>query len=1127
MSSNFTPLKGNCPVCDGEERDCRQSKITGLYHCRTDNPSPNFTYIKHDAINFGMYVETALRSEQNAEKLAEHRRQQKINERIRLDREAKERAQFLSAADRDREIRKILNQLTLTSEHRAELRHRGLSDKQIDNGIFRSVGRYEKLQHPVSINLAGVSADTNGRSLVGKEPGYLCPVWNGDGLIIGWQIRLDNDKDCKYKWPTSRWPKRPNGPTSHQQNGEMPVTVCRPAILNGDIDAIGIVEGILKPKIAAELSGKVFIGAAGGNFASSAKSFKIELDKLSAEFDTKIVRLYADAGSTANPNVMREYRKTHKLVTEWGYELRVAWWGQKEKSAGDIDDILAAGDTDKITDLFWKDFEEIASNKAYRMLRMLDGLKRKVKKAASPIFGASTPVREIETIPYFAGERIETWQKATAKHKFIVDTSGTGTGKSFDSGLCEPERFNADRIIYISKDHRNASTPSLKNWEDLEARHKGLTLDNLGNWRRAKADDRVEVGASCDRTEFSAVMREKNISGSDTANLMCPTCPSFEGCRAGEKFGFLKARTETLKNTRFRSHPDSLPGTQTFGYAPDEEGKGKGKGTVLIWEEWSECLSYSKEIQIKQDDIEHITAELFSADKDAFGLNEWIVRLWEFSAGKHPIDRWGMPHDQVLEILLPLVKGETDIDAISQATNPNEKIQSILHGLDDHGVSLQDLPAHLRKSFAESDEQLAEKAQRIAKQWVVPFLEVLLGRRPGHVSLDNRGTFTLTIANRRLIEIAHAAKSNIFLDATGDIDKFCRILGIDAEDVFCTAQVPTHKSAKLTIKQVIDHGRLGISRGAEQVRAIDAMVAAIREKDSEAAVIDFKKFTSAEPGLNLKWLSESRGSNLAQNAKTLVLVGAPCRPIATLAAEFTLLYGRSPNIETEEVTREVRQIRNVVRQEATVTSRESADQQFRDYIYRDVLAAISQGIGRLRANRREGEELTIYFISNFVLDLPVEVVPALEITLEAATPFQRLEIAIRRAGEELQAKGKKLTLTAIADYCQVTKQRVSQLARELGYATAAHFKKSLVLLVGSLSKTRQNFQEYIPLAAEKQIELWAAQISSLPKSVILALMEWATGLPELSGEFLALVCADAGRSGDTADPGFEDWDLGF
>jgi len=1086
--NSFTRSKGNCPVCNGARKDCRMNG--NLYFCRTDSSNSAFILKSHDKIGFGIYIEKALEEEQDAEKLAKYKRQREAAKKLRLERETKDRAQLLSVTERDQEIRKILGQLTLNPNHREDLKRRGLSDEQIEAGMFRSVSPYQKLQIAVSSNLAGVSINTNGRSLTNTESGYICPAWSGSGLIVGWQLRLDNTEDNgKYKWPTSRWRKRPNGPTSHLQNGEMPITVCRPEVIDPSFTSIGLAEGILKPKIAAELTGQFFLGAAGGLFASSPKTFKQELDKLLAEFGTKLLILYADAGSPGNKDVMREYAKTYRLVTSWGYELRIGWWGQLNKSdISGIDDLLAAGEADKLTYLAWEDFEQIAAGKAYRLLRMLGGIgRRKLKPAKPATSGVSNPIHNNAAIDfYFAGERLPVWEKAVSQHKFIVDSSGTGTGKSYDSGLCEPSQFDCDRIIYISNDHRNASTPSLKSWEDLEARHKGLTIDNLGNWRRAKGDDRIEAAANCDRTELSAVLREKNISGSDTAGLMCPTCPHFEGCRAGEKFGFLQARTQTLKSPRFRSHPDSLPPTDSFGYAAE----GKTKGTVLVWEEWSESLKYSKDITVEEGDITHIMFLLLSADSEAFGLTDLLVKLCELVSGKHQIPRWGLPHERLLEILLPLIKGNVDVDAIAEVTNPNDQVQAILHGLGEHGVSLQDLPANLRKSFASSDANLADKAQKIAKQWLKPFLQVITGNHPGYLNL-NRGVLSITVADRRLIEIAHAAKANIFLDATGSPEKLALMLGIGNEG-FLHIQQATSNKAELIIKQIVDHGRLGISRGAEQVRAIEAIVAAIRQEDP-AAVIDFKKFTSMEEALNLKWFSESRGSNLAQSAKTLILVGTPCRPIATLAAEFTLLYGRSPNITSEETTRQMILSHPAPKGESDIiTSNESVDIEFRGYIYKDIHANINQAMGRLRANRRAGETLTIYFISNFVLDMPVELVRAVDICLEAATPIQKLELAIARFAQEAMGKNCKLTLTAIADFCKVSKQRLSQFIRELGYATAEQFKKRLVLLLESHSKTRQNSKEYIPLSAEKQIDLWAAQIGSLPKSVIFALLEGAS-----------------------------------
>src|SRR4028119_1155061 len=133
--NSFKYLKRNCPVCDGAEKDCRMNG--NLYFCRTDSPSSAFKFKGQDKIGFGIYIEKALEEEQDAEKLAEYKRQREIDKKLRLERETKDRAQLLSVTDRDQEIRKILGQLTLNSNHREDLKRRGLSDEQIEAGMFR------------------------------------------------------------------------------------------------------------------------------------------------------------------------------------------------------------------------------------------------------------------------------------------------------------------------------------------------------------------------------------------------------------------------------------------------------------------------------------------------------------------------------------------------------------------------------------------------------------------------------------------------------------------------------------------------------------------------------------------------------------------------------------------------------------------------------------------------------------------------------------------------------------------------------------------------------------------------------------------------------------------------------
>jgi hypothetical protein len=93
-------------------------------------------------------------------------------------------------------------------------------------------------------------------------------------------------------------------------NGELPVTCCRPIGI-AQTEGIGLIEGILKPFITAQLKSQIILGAAGGNFASSPQTLKAYLDELLAQTDTKQIILYPDAGAVNNSNVMRQYRRTY------------------------------------------------------------------------------------------------------------------------------------------------------------------------------------------------------------------------------------------------------------------------------------------------------------------------------------------------------------------------------------------------------------------------------------------------------------------------------------------------------------------------------------------------------------------------------------------------------------------------------------------------------------------------------------------------------------------------------------------------------------------------------------------------------------------------------------------------
>ena len=430
----------NCPGCGGERNDCRLELRTNLLRCRGSNVSREWIYLKEDKIGFPMYQHVsdreAYKQEQQALSREEKERRQREREAEKLERErqkSEKYAHLLPEEQRDPEIRKVLNQLVLWERHYKQLRGRGLTDEEIITGGYKSVSQWQKLKEPVDNRLAGVKLD--GRSLTNFDSGILCPTKNNFGQFVAWQLRRDNcsDKGSKYIWAAGE-KKRSQQPTSHLKNGELPLALHKPENENiifnrepfstdkllaqrqnlkqkgfpiknknfsensnsrgilGLVDSVGI-----KPQLASSKLSIPFLGASGGRFDSSRQTFKKYLEEIKPE---KLV-YYADAGDVANPDKVRTIKQTVELVTEWGYQIEIAWWGQVNKSDGDIDEISSEKIL-KIKYLTPEKFSKIAEEIAEQQKK--EKRKKAAKKEIKTLKNLTCIVNKLIDEPHFPKE---------------------------------------------------------------------------------------------------------------------------------------------------------------------------------------------------------------------------------------------------------------------------------------------------------------------------------------------------------------------------------------------------------------------------------------------------------------------------------------------------------------------------------------------------------------------------------------------------------------------------------------------------------------------------------------------------------------------------------------------------
>ena len=91
------------------------------------------------------------------------------------------------------------------------------------------------------------------------------------------------------------------------------------------------------------------------------------LNKVNSLQNVKIV-LFADAGSPFNETTLKIYRKTVELLESWGYQVKIGWWNQFDKSVGDIDEI----DLDRLNAIeyiSWKGFIALAEGQKFDVIK--------------------------------------------------------------------------------------------------------------------------------------------------------------------------------------------------------------------------------------------------------------------------------------------------------------------------------------------------------------------------------------------------------------------------------------------------------------------------------------------------------------------------------------------------------------------------------------------------------------------------------------------------------------------------------------------------------------------------------------------------------------------------------------
>jgi hypothetical protein len=232
----------------------------------------------------------------------------------------------------DYAYRTLLSLLTLTDEHRKNLRKRGLDDAAIQKHQYRSVpvtgiDNIVNTMLSYDIDLNGIPGFymLDGKWKVNFTPalaGILIPVISREGYIQGMQIRLNKPiRTSKYLWFSSQGKECGSSPGS-------------PVHFIGDPTSktVMITEGSLKANVAYEMSKHLmkkpmtFVAIAGcGQFNSMRKALlslkDFGCDKIYDGFDMDKMK---------NPNVYRAMAKNFDIAKEIGVRMQVYRWNAIE-----------------------------------------------------------------------------------------------------------------------------------------------------------------------------------------------------------------------------------------------------------------------------------------------------------------------------------------------------------------------------------------------------------------------------------------------------------------------------------------------------------------------------------------------------------------------------------------------------------------------------------------------------------------------------------------------------------------------------------------------------------------------------------------------------------------------------
>lgn len=728
------------------------------------------------------------------------------------------------------------------------------------------------------------------------------------------------------------------------------------------------------------------LGKGFDDFAKTCKKQEVDWKTLTKEFDFVS---YISFLSNIFPEKIKEWKKSN----------RDPWDEAKEWANREIG---------RIKNFFSKKLDkETSPSDEAALLEKQKELKEKPIRYRKEKLALQFNKNKKRIIEYKGAERFSIWKEARESgFKYVLDLSFTGSGKSYAAGHLKNIPFELDGWIYASSQHRNPVTKELGvRWEDLPSRHNGLfehpklkNPDGRPVRKRPSKENPANICGNCKYADLFIEASKKNVN-QEEAKKICNGCEfgkkiDDEGnilehrcfTEEGDGFGYKNQRSKAIRFPLIRAHQSSLP----LGDAEFYKNKG------IFFDEFTSEALMRKDILITQEQVMADFNKIELKDEKLFNLIS-SIRKGLMKAFQEDLGRYGIGDLELRETIYKEVENndpwffETSIDDFQEIF---DSINQILGN---------NIPNQIEKNDITD--------LKIKTQWLVSCINCLLDESFGAISLSSSGDFKIVIAEKRTKEIALSSAFNIFSDATGDPDLIAKMIGISRDEIIAIREgTPDHSHLKITnIK--MDKQITNTERSRELNVRLNAIKSKIVKKHDIENVMfmDFKIHTFES---DLVIFRDNRGTNRAADKEALIFTGNPYIHIGNAAEDFQIIYGKSPDIESEE---------------------------FKDFYKKLMQAEMIQIIGRLRAARRQNKNLYFYYIGNMDLSFLEETLPGAkikevapgDISIDAAPRKTRILNQIVRTAIYLNKASRKLSQEAIAGEIGISQNAISRWLKSL------------------------------------------------------------------------------------------------